>query len=130
MTHTLANGGFCGASPLRRLTSHAALHPCAVSQSGGRLSCRQRARCGGGGPDNAGGGPPTDPSNRIFVAAVDGSKARELTRLADGSIAGWLDDATLLVRVREGRDSDVSRLITLPLNGSEGREILKGERLR
>ena len=66
----------------------------------------------GGGPGNAAGGPPADPSNRIFVAAVDGTAAREVTRLANGSLSGWLDDTTLLVRVREGRDSDIDQLRT------------------
>ena len=84
----------------------------------------------GGGPGNAAGGPPADPSNRIFVAAVDGTAAREVTRLANGSLSGWLDDTTLLVRVREGRESDIDQLRTLPLDGGEGREILRSERLR
>ncbi len=84
----------------------------------------------GGGPGNAAGGPPADPSNRIFVAAVDGTGAREVSRLANGSLSGWLDDATLLVRVREGRDSDVDQLRTLPVDGGEGRELLRSERLR
>lgn len=84
----------------------------------------------GGGPNNAAGGPPADPSNRIHVAAVDGSGDRQVAALENGSLAGWLDEQQLLIRVRQGRDSDVDELQALPLDGRPARALLRSERLR
>lgn len=84
----------------------------------------------GGGPNNAAGGPPADPSNKIHVAAVDGSGDRQVIGLENGSLAGWLDERQLLIRVRQGRDSDVDQLQALPLDGRPARTIFTSERLR
>lgn len=84
----------------------------------------------GGGPENAGGGPPQNPANRIYVSAVEGGEAREVVSLANGSLLGWLNEGELLLRARESRDSVIDELRAQGLDGGPPRSLLRAERLR
>ena len=109
----------------RRFEVAAAGRALSFSPGGGQVAWQA-----GGGPENAGGGQPQNPANRVFVSAVEGGEAREVVSLANGSLLGWLSEGELLLRVREGRDSVIDELRAQGLDGGPPRSLLRAERLR
>jgi len=66
----------------------------------------------------------------IWVATLDGSQARRVTRLARGSILGWASDEVLIVSGRE-RLSDPEQVFwALSLTDGRRLELARSDRLR
>lgn len=66
----------------------------------------------------------------VFVGTPDGAERREVARLTRGSLAGWLDGETLLVRGREAAQAEEDVVWAQPLDGGERREIARARRMR
>ena len=65
-----------------------------------------------------------------WVANLDGTEARSVATLPRGSINGWLDDETLLVRGRDTLQSEEDVLWRLDVADGERQELARAERLR
>jgi Tol biopolymer transport system component len=68
--------------------------------------------------------------SQLWVANLDGSEARALANVARGSLAGWVDDDTLLISGRESLGAREQRLYTLSLVTGATVEVARSERLR
>jgi hypothetical protein len=67
---------------------------------------------------------------RVWVAAVDGTGAREVATVPRGALSGWLGNDRLLVRGRDSQDADEEVLWALDLADGNRRELARAERLR
>ncbi len=74
--------------------------------------------------------PPERRTTTAWIANLDGTEARAFATLPRGSISGWLNDDTVLVRGREALQSDEDILWRLDVNSGERLEIARAEQLR
>ena len=66
----------------------------------------------------------------IWVANLDGSEARQVTKLPRGGLSGWVTDDALLVSGRESLQKQEQILYRLDLSDDSTTELARADRLR
>lgn len=74
--------------------------------------------------------PPERRISTIWVANLDGSEARQVTKLPRGSLSGWVSDDAILVSGRESQQARGQTLYRLDLSDGSTTELARADRLR